>query len=111
FSSAPNYTGIAKLAIKEMHRQVGDLVCDTNGIARRGLVIRHLVLPGDLAGTEKVISFIAEEISKDSYVNLMDQYCPMYKADRFREIARRILPNEFRKAEKITTHYGIKVNW
>ena len=111
FSSAPNYTGIAKLAIKEMHRQVGDLICDANGIANKGLVIRHLVLPGDLAGTEKVMSFIAEEISKKSYVNLMDQYRPMYKADRFREIARRILPNEFRKAEKITTQYGIKVNW
>jgi putative pyruvate formate lyase activating enzyme len=110
-SSAPNYTGMAKLAIKEMHRQVGDLICDSNGIARRGLVIRHLVLPGDLAGTEKVMTFIAEEISKKSYVNLMDQYRPMYKADKFPEIARRILPNEFRKAEKITTQHGIKVNW
>ena len=111
FSSAPNYTNIAKLAIKEMHRQVGDLVCDMNGIAKRGLIIRHLVLPEDLAGTEKVIKFIAEKISKDSYINLMDQYRPMYKADKFPQINRRVLPDEFSQAEQIAIKYGIKVNW
>jgi len=73
FSNAPNYPTIMKEALKEMHRQVGDMVVDGEGIAQRGLIIRHLVLPNDLAGTGEIMHFIATEISKDSYVNIMDQ--------------------------------------
>ena len=78
-SDAPGYTGIMHAALKEMHHQVGDLATE-NGIATRGMIIRHLVLPGDLAQSQKVLRFIAEEISRDAYVNIMDQYYPTWKA-------------------------------
>ncbi len=71
---------VNQAAVREMHRQVGDLALDENGLARRGLLVRHLVLPGDLANTETVLAFLAWEISTDTYLNLMDQYHPCYKA-------------------------------
>jgi putative pyruvate formate lyase activating enzyme len=78
-SDAPDYTGIMRAALREMYRQAGDLVIE-DGIATRGMIIRHLVLPGDLAGSEEVMRFIAEELSRDAYVNIMDQYYPSWKA-------------------------------
>jgi len=78
-SSAPDYPEVMRNALKEMHRQVGDLVIE-EGIATRGLLVRHLVLPGGLAGSMEVIDFIAREISPNTYVNVMDQYHPCYKA-------------------------------
>lgn len=75
-----DYPAVNQAAVKEMHRQVGDLVMDERGIARRGLLIRHLVLPGGLAGTPEVARFLAEEISRDTYINIMAQYHPAYKA-------------------------------
>ncbi len=78
-SDAPDYTGIMHGALKEMHNQVGDLVIE-EGIATRGLIIRHLVLPGGLAQSEEVIRFIVKEISRDTYVNVLDQYYPSWKA-------------------------------
>lgn len=89
-SCVPSYWGVTTAAIKEMHRQVGDLEMDDEGIARRGLIIRHLVLPGDLAGTEKVMKFIAEEISPYSYINIMDQYFPEFKARQDPDLSRPI---------------------
>jgi putative pyruvate formate lyase activating enzyme len=80
-SGVPDYATVMKQALLEMQRQVGDLVC-TNGIAERGLLIRHLVLPQDLAGTEEVMRFIAEEVSKDAYVNVMAQYRPAWRVAR-----------------------------
>ena len=71
---------VNQAAVWEMHRQVGDLALDENGLARRGLLVRHLVLPGDLANTETVLAFLAREISTDTYLNLMDHYHPCYKA-------------------------------
>jgi putative pyruvate formate lyase activating enzyme len=85
-------------ALKEMHRQVGDLVLDKKGVAIRGLLIRHLVMPGGLAGTADLMQFIAHEISHASWINIMDQYYPTYLAYRYREIARRIKPEEFKEA-------------
>ncbi|MEK6570937.1 MAG: radical SAM protein, partial [Bacteroidota bacterium] len=76
YSGIKNYWEKVQPAVKEMHRQVGDLLVDERGIALRGLLIRHLVLPNRIAGSEKVLKFIAEEISIDSYVNIMDQYRP-----------------------------------
>ena len=70
---AKDYPAVARSALIEMHRQVGDLVIDTSGIARRGLLVRHLVLPGGLAGTGEIMRFIAERISKETYVNIMPQ--------------------------------------
>jgi putative pyruvate formate lyase activating enzyme len=95
-------------AIKEMHRQVGDLVIDRSGIAQRGLLIRHLILPGDLAGTYEAIRFIAEEISTNTYVNLMDQYHPCFKANDYPPLDRRITHEELINAVKIANDLGIK---
>ena len=81
YSAAPHYPEINRAAIKEMYRQVGNLVIDEDGIAKRGLLVRHLVLPGGLSGTEGVMKFLAEEISKDVYISLMSQYFPAYKAN------------------------------
>jgi len=106
YSDAPGYFEIAKEALREMHRQVGDLKIE-DGIARRGLLVRHLVLPGGLAGTEKVLKFIAEEISRDTYVNIMAQYYPTYKAWQYPELARRITPKEYSEALKIARNLGL----
>ncbi len=75
-SHAPGYTGYMQAALREMHRQVGNLVVDEDGLAVRGMIIRHLVLPDNLANSEMVMRFIAEEVSRDSYVNIMAQYRP-----------------------------------
>ena len=77
YSNAPDYFEVCKEAVKEMHRQVGVLKTDERGIAWRGLLIRHLVLPNNIAGSREVLKFVAEELSKDSYVNIMLQYRPM----------------------------------
>jgi putative pyruvate formate lyase activating enzyme len=97
-SCVPSYWDVTTAALKEMHRQVGDLVVDAEGIARLGLIIRHLVLPGQLAGTETVMRFIAEEISPFSYINLMDQYFPEFKAKSDPDLNRPITRAEFRDA-------------
>jgi putative pyruvate formate lyase activating enzyme len=80
YSKAKNYPGVNQSAVKEMHRQVGDLVLDGRGVAQRGLLVRHLVLPEGLAGTPQIAHFLAEEVSPDTYVNIMDQYRPCYEA-------------------------------
>lgn len=82
-SGIKNYWNVVRAAVKEMHRQVGDLHIDRKGIAKRGLLIRHLVLPDNLAGSEKVLDFVADEISKNTYINIMDQYHPDYKANEY----------------------------
>lgn len=107
FSMAPDYPEVNFRAVKEMHRQVGDLVTDKHGVAVRGLLVRHLVLPGDMAGTEKVMEFIAAHISKDTYVNIMDQYWPCYKARRHPVIGRRISGREYRDALDIARWAGL----
>ncbi len=98
FSSAPTYPDAVKRVVKEMHRQVGDLVIDSKGIAERGLLIRHLVMPNGVASSEAILKFIAEEISVHSYVNIMDQYRPEYRASEYPEINRRITHKEFLEA-------------
>jgi len=108
FCNARDYPQVAKEAIKKMHQQVGDLVMDERGIARRGLLIRHLILPEDLAGTYQAMKFIAEEISRNTYVNLMDQYRPCFKAHDFPPLDRRITREEFVRAVKIARDFGIK---
>ena len=95
YSRARDYVEVNRAAVKEMHRQVGDLVLDENGIARRGLLVRHLVLPGDLAKTAEVTDFLAREISTETYLNLMDQYHPCYRADRYPPLDRSISPEEY----------------
>jgi putative pyruvate formate lyase activating enzyme len=107
FSHVPNYTDVNQTAVKEMHRQVGDLVLDEQGIARRGLLIRHLVLPGGLAGTEKILSFIAREISPDSYINLMDQYRPCYRAYDYPRLDQPVREDEYLAALKLAARCGL----
>ena len=98
YSGAEGYWEHAKAAVREMHRQVGDLQIDESGIAVRGLLIRHLVMPGDIAGTAGVAGFIAREISRNSYVNVMDQYRPCFKASRIPELSRRLTRSEYLRA-------------
>lgn len=107
YSGIEDYPGTNKAAVKEMHRQVGDLICDEEGIARRGLLIRHLVLPHGLAGTEGVTRFIAEELSPNSYLNLMDQYRPCYKAYEHAQLTRPITRGEYQEALQLALKYGL----
>lgn len=107
YCNANDYFSMVREAIKEMHRQVGDLKIDERGIALHGLLIRHLILPEDLAGTKEAMKFIAEKLSTNTYVNLMDQYHPCYKANEFPPLDRRITPKEFEQAAKIARDFGI----
>lgn len=108
YSKTKDYPEKAKIAIKEMHRQVGDLIIDKRGIALRGLLIRHLVLPEGIAGTKEVVRFIAEDISKNTYINIMDQYYPCYKAFEHPPLDRRITTKEYSEAIKMAIDAGLK---
>ena len=88
----------AREALREMHRQVGDLQMDAGGIADRGLLVRHLVMPDGLAGTQAVMRFLADELSPDTYVNIMDQYRPCGDIKKFKELQRRITAEELEEA-------------
>jgi putative pyruvate formate lyase activating enzyme len=92
----------------EMHRQVGDLVLDSHGLAVRGLLVRHLVLPGDVAGSNEVLDFIAKDISPLTYVNLMDQYYPRYRAQEFAPLDRSILRGEYRRVLDMADRHGLR---
>ncbi|MCX8033296.1 MAG: radical SAM protein [Thermoleophilia bacterium] len=94
-------------AVREMHRQVGDLRLDERGVARRGLLVRHLVLPEGLAGTAEVMEFIATEISRSTYINVMDQYRPAHKAFLYPEIARPITRQEYKQAVSDALRRGL----
>ena len=107
FCKARDYPEVATKAIKEMHRQVGDLVINNHGIAERGLIVRHLIMPNELAGTRKVMHFLANEISKNTYVNIMDQYHPCGLAHKYPEINRRITTEEFSNAINIAREEGL----
>ncbi|UCD71593.1 MAG: radical SAM protein, partial [Syntrophobacterales bacterium] len=102
-----DYPHVLKEVLKEMYHQVGDLQMDENGVAQRGLLIRHLVMPGNLGGTEDLMKFIAEEISRDSYVNVMQQYRPEHKSRDYPEISRRITYGEYLDAVKTARRFGL----
>jgi putative pyruvate formate lyase activating enzyme len=127
YSNASNYFEIMKKSIKEMHRQVGDLFISRvksqnsklkfkspnfenipEGVAIRGLIVRHLVLPNGLAGSEKIFEFIANEISKNTFINIMAQYWPAYKAHQYPELSRRITEKEFQEAINLAKKFGLK---
>ena len=107
YSKARNYVEINFAAVREMHRQVGDLQLDSNGVALRGLLVRHLVLPDHLAGSETILAFLADEISSNTYLNLMDQYHPCYRADENPPLDRCLTTDEFNEALQLTKKYGI----
>ena len=106
YSKAPNYFDAATAAVSEMHRQVGDLATDPEGIAERGLLIRHLVLPDNLAGTREVVEYISK-LSRNSYVNIMDQYRPENRAFEYPELSRRISSKEFMDAVSLAEEAGL----
>jgi putative pyruvate formate lyase activating enzyme len=110
-SVVSDYAETNRAAIKEMYRQVGNLVVDENGIGIRGLIIRHLILPGGLSGTERTMKFLSEEISKDVYISLMSQYFPAYKAPTISELSRRITSDEYEDARRIMEKYGLENGW
>jgi putative pyruvate formate lyase activating enzyme len=107
YSNATNYVGIMKEAIREMHRQAGDLAIDEDAVARRGLLVRHLVLPGDVASIAEVVRFLSEEISPNTYLNVMDQYRPEYHACRFPKLCRSISTQEYAHALRLAAQAGL----
>lgn len=107
YSKAKDYPQVIKKVLLEMYRQVGDLQINDDGIATRGLLVRHLVLPYNLAGTRAIMEFIANEISKDTYVNIMAQYRPMYKAYDYPILSRRITREEYQEAIKLSKEAGL----
>lgn len=108
FSKATDYPEVNFAAVKEMHRQVGDLVIGENKVAVRGLLVRHLVLPGGIAGTKKVMEFLANNISLNTYINIMAQYRPYYKAVGHPLLGRRIKDSEYRQALQIAKEAGLR---
>jgi putative pyruvate formate lyase activating enzyme len=110
YLKAEDYPDAARAAIRAMHEQVGPLVLDEDGLARRGLLIRHLVMPGALDDTRQILEWIARELGPDTYVNLMDQYYPAGKvnAATFPEINRRLTSSEFRQAQQIAADLGLE---
>ncbi|GBD32310.1 hypothetical protein HRbin33_01274 [bacterium HR33] len=110
YLKAEDYPEAARAAIKEMHRQVGPLILDADGLAKRGLLIRHLVMPGCLDETRAILEWIATELGPDTYVNLMDQYYPAGKvsAAQYPEINRRLTSREFEEAKAIARDLGLK---
>jgi putative pyruvate formate lyase activating enzyme len=107
FSNAPDYPEVLKKVLKEMHRQVGDLKTNAKGVAERGLLIRHLVMPNGVSSSEMVFKFIAEEVSLHSYVNIMDQYRPEYRAHDHPEISRRITHKEYLDVVQMARHFRL----
>lgn len=107
YSHIPDYPEVNQIAVKEMHRQVGDLVLDVQGVAVRGLLVRHLVLPYGLAGTERVLEFLAREISTNTYLNLMDQYHSDYKAGDIEPLSRRLTREEWYEALALAVSAGL----
>ena len=106
YSGIPDYPEINRDAVLEMHRQVGNLILDRSGFAREGLLIRHLVLPGGLAGSAEILRFIAERISRETYLNIMDQYRPAYQARRYPELNRRLTSSEYQEVTKAAEEWG-----
>lgn len=106
YCHAPDYPQTARKAIKEMADQVGDLKVDKNGIACSGLLVRHLVMPGNLEDTCHILKFLKEKISPHTHVNIMSQYRPMGDAFKVKELSRPVTPEEFRKA----LHMAKKLN-
>ena len=112
YLKAADYPDAAFAAVKKMHRQVGPLVTNADGLAKRGVLIRHLVMPGMLDDTRRILEWIAAELGQDSYVNLMDQYHPAGKVccSRFAELNRRVTAEEFHQARQIAQDLGLRLD-
>jgi putative pyruvate formate lyase activating enzyme len=106
-SHAPDYPRVNRTAVAEMHRQVGDLQLDERGVAVRGLLVRHLVLPHSLAGTKDTLRWLAQEVSPNTYLNIMDQYRPCYRAREYPELARPVTRAEYLEALNVARELGL----
>ncbi len=107
YSLAEDYPQVNRDAVKEMHRQVGDLQLNSDGVATRGLLVRHLLLPDGLAGTNAILQFLAKEISMNTYVNIMDQYRPDYNARDYPELMRLVTRDEYQQARQVAQNLGL----
>ncbi len=110
FSGVSNYPAVNQAAVKEMHRQVGDLRLDERGVAQRGLLVRHLVLPEGLAGTAEIVRFLRDECSPRTYVNVMAQYRPCYRAHELPPLDRPITSQEYRAAARLAQEAGLRLD-
>jgi len=111
YSRAADYFEVNRKALLEMHRQVGDLKMDRDGIAKWGLLIRHLVMPEDIVGSRRVLEFIAKNISKNTYMSIMAQYHPAHLAFEFPELSRRISKREYDAVLKMADELGLERGW
>ncbi|MHC1696589.1 MAG: radical SAM protein [Geobacteraceae bacterium] len=111
FSSAPGYRDINRAAVREMFRQVGQLQLDEEGIARRGLIIRHLVLPEGAAGSRETLRWIAETLGTETHLALMNQYFPAYEAEKIPGLQRKISDEEYAEAVEALHDYGLENGW
>ena len=111
YSNAPDYPFVNRAAIKEMWRQVGPLMVDEKGIARRGMIVRHLVLPEGLAGTEAVCRFLTEKVARNIAFSLMSQYTACYKARDDATLGRGVTKKEYAEARAIVEKYGFTKGW
>lgn len=111
YSGVKDYVEMNRAALKEMHRQVGDLFLDREGVAQRGLLVRHLVLPRNLSGTEEVLRFLSSEVSPQTYLSLMAQYFPAYRAVQDESLNRRITFQEYEQALELAERYGLVRGW
>lgn len=111
FSAAPGYRDINRPAVREMFRQVGQLLLDEAGIARRGLIIRHLVLPEGAAGSRETLRWIAETLGEETHLALMNQYFPAYQAEKTPGLQRKISDEEYEEAVKALHDYGLENGW
>ncbi len=109
YCHAPDYPKTAQKAIKEMYDQVGDLKVDKTGIACSGLLVRHLVMPGNLDGTYHILKFLKEKISSHTHVNIMSQYRPMGDANKIKELSSPLSPEEFKKALHIARKFNLEI--
>jgi putative pyruvate formate lyase activating enzyme len=107
YSKIRNYPRVNQAGVREMHRQVGDLQLDERGVATRGLLVRHLVLPHKVAGTAEIVRFLAEDISPNTYLNLMDQYHPCFNARLYPQLNRPIIPDEYQTAVQLAHEAGL----
>jgi len=111
FSEAANYVEASRAAIKEMHRQVGNLVVDSDGVAQQGLIIRHLILPNRLAGSEDSLTWLAREVSPEVTVSIMSQYHPAHRAQKMPLLSRTISPAEYDEVVRLVEGLGLENGW
>jgi len=111
FSQAPDYVKHARAAIQEMYRQVGDLVLDEAGLAQRGLIVRHLILPNGLAGSQDSLTWLVSQVSPTVTVSIMSQYFPAHRASRISSLSRAVSPSEYSEVVKLVDRLGLENGW